>query len=383
MDPITAFVIATLMMLLNGAMLGLMHRDLPRILRPAAFSWRVGTLLVAGGCVLLAVQRALPPGFVLPLANAMMMLGLTGYWRALRQFDGLPDRWSMLLPLLFGTLGVSWFVLVMPDLGKRVLFATMTWSWIFIASAIVLFRGLARDQARSRRALLGVFLGLIAFMIARAASFLSATSAVADILDPRSWMNMATPLVAAVLPVVGTTAFLLMCSERIRRHWEHAASTDALTGLANRRTLTRVGSERLQRALSEQHAFALAVIDVDHFKSINDRFGHDVGDIALRHVADTLAGNASPGTMPGRQGGEEFVVLIDADPSQAEREAERLREAIRNAVFKAGDQMLAITVSIGVTAATAADRHLDDLLRRADQALYAAKTGGRDRVVVA
>jgi len=194
---------------------------------------------------------------------------------------------------------------------------------------------------------------------------------------------MATPLVAAILPVIGTTAFLLMCSERIRRQWEHAALTDALTGLANRRTLTRVGSERLSRALTEQRAFALAVVDVDHFKSINDRYGHDVGDIALRHVADTLASSASPGTLPGRQGGEEFVVLLDADPARAQQEAEQLRNAIRDARFRAGEHELQITVSIGITHCTATDRHLDDLLRRADQALYAAKSGGRDRVVAA
>ncbi len=383
MDPITAFVIATLMMLLNGGILGLIHRDLPEGLRPAAFSWRLGTLLVAGGCVLLAVQHALPPGFVLPLANAMLMLGLTSYWRALRQFDGEPESLHLLWPVLVGSIGIWWFSAMRPDLAARALFASATWMVLFIACARVLHRGGGRDPARSRRTLLGLFLFLASFMLLRGAYFAFAAHSVADILDGRSWMNMATPLVAAILPVIGTTAFLLMCSERIRRQWEHAASTDALTGLANRRTLTRIGSERLSRALTDGRAFALAVVDVDHFKSINDRFGHDVGDIALRHVADTLAGHASPDTVPGRQGGEEFVMLLDADPAEAAREAERLRAAIRNAVFQAGDQRLAITVSIGVTAATAADRHLDDLLRRADQALYAAKTGGSDSVVLA
>jgi diguanylate cyclase (GGDEF)-like protein len=383
MDPITAFVIATLMMLLNGGILGLIHRDLPEGLRPAAFSWRLGTLLVAGGCVLLAVQHALPPGFVLPLANALLMLGLTAYWRALRQFDGLPESLHLLWPAFIGSLGIGWFSAVRPDLAARVMFASVTWLVLFIACARVLHRGGGSDPARSRRALLGLFLFLALFMLLRGGYFAVAAHSVADILDGRSWMNMATPLVAAILPVIGTTAFLLMCSERIRRQWEHAALTDALTGLANRRTLTRVGSERLSRALTEQRAFALAVVDVDHFKSINDRYGHDVGDIALRHVADTLASSASPGTLPGRQGGEEFVVLLDADPARAQQEAEQLRNAIRDARFRAGEHELQITVSIGITHCTATDRHLDDLLRRADQALYAAKSGGRDRVVAA
>lgn len=381
MDPITAFVIATLMMLLNGGILGLMHRDLPEGLRPAAFSWRLGTLLVAGGCVLLAVQHALPPGFVLPVANALLMLGLTAYWRALRQFDGRPESLHVLWPALIGGIGIWWFSAIRPDLAARVMFASAVWVFLFVACARVLHRG--GDAARSRRVLLGLFVFLALFMVLRGGYFAFAANSVDDILDRRSWMNMATPLVAAILPVIGTTAFLLMCSERIRRQWEHAASTDALTGLANRRTLTRIGSERLGRALSERRAFALAVVDVDHFKSINDRYGHDVGDIALRHVADTLAKGASPGTVPGRQGGEEFVVLLDADADRARIEAERLRTAIRDARFRAGSHELQLTVSIGVTHVAPTDRSLDDLLRRADQALYAAKAAGRDRVVTA
>jgi diguanylate cyclase (GGDEF)-like protein len=259
------------------------------------------------------------------------------------------------------------------------MFASAVWVFLFVACARVLHRG--GDAARSRRVLLGLFVFLALFMVLRGGYFAFAAGSVDDILDRRSWMNMATPLVAAILPVIGTTAFLLMCSERIRRQWEHAASTDALTGLANRRTLTRIGSERLDRAQARQQSFSLAVVDVDHFKSINDRYGHDVGDIALRHVADTLAASASPGTVPGRQGGEEFVVLFDADAERAQLEAERLRTAIRDARLRAGEHELQLTVSIGVTHVASTDRSLDDLLRRADQALYAAKAGGRDRVV--
>ena len=226
-------------------------------------------------------------------------------------------------------------------------------------------------------------LPLALFMLVRAGYFALSADRVTDILDGRSWMNMATPLMASVLPVVGTTAFLLMCSERIRRQWEHAASTDALTGLANRRTLTRVGAERLQRARAQRDPFALAIVDIDHFKSINDRFGHDIGDLALRHVADALAKAAAASALPGRQGGEEFVVLLAADRDQAQQQAEHLREAVRSARFRSGEQEVAITVSIGVTSTTANDDCLDDLLRRADQALYAAKSGGRDCVVLA
>lgn len=383
MDPITAFAIATLMMMLNGAVLGLIHRDLPESLRPAATSWRFGTLLMAGGCVLLAVQHELPAGFVLPAANGMLFLGLTAYWRALRQFDGWPDHPLILLPFVLGTVGVAWFAIVDPRLDRRVLISSIAWTIMFVSSAHILYAGRRRDNAMSRRVLFVIFVTLALFMLVRAGYFALSADLVTDILDGRSWMNMATPLMASVLPVVGTTAFLLMCSERIRRQWEHAASTDALTGLANRRTLTRVGAERLPRARAQRDPFALAIVDIDHFKSINDRFGHDIGDLALRHVADALAKAAAASALPGRQGGEEFVVLLAADRDQAQQQAEHLREAVRSARFRSGEQEVAITVSIGVTSTTANDDCLDDLLRRADQALYAAKSGGRDCVVLA
>jgi diguanylate cyclase (GGDEF)-like protein len=280
-----------------------------------------------------------------------------------------------------GTLALAWFAVVQPDIGARVLIASIVWATTLTACAVALHR--SPEPAMARRVLIGILLTLAVFMLLRTVYFLTAARQVADVLDRASWMNMLTPLMAAVLPVIGTTAFLLMCSERIRRQWEHAASTDALTGLANRRTLTRVGGERLLRARESDDGFALAIVDVDHFKSINDRFGHDVGDLALRHVADALAAAGGTQALTGRHGGEEFVVLLPARGDAATTQAQRLREAVRNAPFLAPSNALTITVSIGVTDARAEDRSLDDLLRRADQALYTAKRDGRDRVVVA
>src|SRR6202008_4261104 len=108
MEPKTVFIIATLMMLANGGVLGLMHGDLPHAMRPSAVSWRIATLLHAGGSILFVVQDALPAGFVLPLSNGLVMLGFTGYWRALRQFYGVPDSPWLLLPAAIGIGGVYW-----------------------------------------------------------------------------------------------------------------------------------------------------------------------------------------------------------------------------------------------------------------------------------
>lgn len=371
-----------MLMLFNGGVLGLVHRDLPPDLRPSADSWRIATLLLACGSLLLIVQSHYRPGFILTVANALLMLGLTGYWRALRQFNGQPDRWLMLLPTALASFGIFWFAEVAPDLGSRVLVATVVWLAL-IAGALHALWGTAirAGSPISHRVMVALFVLVGLFMLSRLGWFLLASEPGATIIDPRSWVNMVTPLMATVLPVIGTTVFLLMCSERIRRRWEEAASTDYLTGLANRRTLMQLGAQRLERARRKGQPLAVAVIDIDHFKQINDRHGHEVGDQALRHVAEVLGAACRDSDVAARQGGEEFVALFDAlEAADVAQLAERLRTAVEAQAFVSAGTAIPLSVSIGVTALQPGDRHLDDLLQRADRALYAAKDAGRNRV---
>lgn len=383
LDPVTCFVIATLMMLLNGGILGLVHRDLPAPLRPSAYDWRVSTLLVAGGSVFFAVQ-AQAPLLLIPLANGLVMGGLSGYWRALRRFYGRPDSPWLLLHPLVGTAALAFFVGVYPSLVARVVIATAVWMISFVGCVRTLQRAGAADTAISRRVLIAIFSSLAILMLARCAYFVLLATQPTSVLDRSSWVNMVTPLLVAVLPVVGTTAYLLLLSDRIRRQWERAASTDYLTGLANRLTLGQEGESRLSRARSHGDPLAIAVVDVDHFKQINDRYGHDVGDRALQHVAARLQGACRGNDLPARQGGEEFVIVFDrTEASQAHAAGERIRRAVEAVPFLADGQPRTITVSIGVAALTSGDQQFQDLIRRADQALYAAKSGGRNRVELA
>lgn len=384
MDPKTALLIATLMMLLNGGVLGLMHRDFPEALRPSAVSWRIGTLLQAAGCVLLAVQSLLPTGFVLPLGNFLIFLGITGYWHALRQFYGHPRAPLLLLPTLVGTLGVYWYAAVSPDLTARITMASIAWIVILLGSAFTLRSAPTSDRARSRAVLAAVFIAVALFMLVRAGYFLLFLDPAANLLDSTSWMNVATPMIAAIMPVIGTTGFLLLCSERIRRDWERAASTDYLTGLANRRTLASAGEQRLRAARATGPALAVAVVDIDYFKAINDRYGHDIGDLALKYVAARIESACRKEDLAARQGGEEFVALFAGlAPDQALAAAERVRTTVAKQPFASDGVSIPITVSIGLASLQSADRSLDDLLHRADEALYAAKAAGRNCVQVA
>lgn len=380
MDPVTALTIATLMMLLNGGVLGLMHRSLSPDVQPSAADWRIGTLLLAGGSVLLAFQKALPAGFILPTGNACALLGLTLYWRAIRRFCKLPDTRWLFLPVALATAGVYVFSAPEPSLVGRIVVASSVWVVISIAIALTLYRH-PGDVSISHRVLAAIFVVIVIFMMVRIGYFVAYPDAAASFVDGRSWMNVVTPLLVAVPPVIGTTAFLMMCSERIRRQWELAAATDYLTGLPNRRTITGTGEARFNAAKRSGANFAVAIIDIDHFKSINDRYGHDTGDIALKHVAAILEHHCRGPNMVGRQGGEEFVALLEVNTAaEVNAAAERLRLAIESVPLKLNNREINITASIGVGVIVAEDRVLDDLLRRADQALYAAKSAGRNRV---
>ncbi len=159
-----------------------------------------------------------------------------------------------------------------------------------------------------------------------------------------------------------------------------AARTDALTGLGNRRMFEAVAQVL---AASQDEPVAMALLDLDSFKQINDRFSHAVGDRVLVEIAELLRGACRPEDQIIRMGGEEFVIVLrHAPPDAALRACERLREVVREHPWKDVHAKLAVTLSIGLASArTPLDA--DALLARADELLYQAKAGGRDRVIAA
>jgi diguanylate cyclase (GGDEF)-like protein len=168
------------------------------------------------------------------------------------------------------------------------------------------------------------------------------------------------------------------------REMEVAISTDFLTSVHSRRYITDAGIAAMQKARERGGGFAVAVIDIDRFKRINDRYGHAVGDDVLKSVAQAMRAVCRDSDTLGRYGGEEFAVLLDGiDQEHVPAAAERLRKAIANVRVQVGDETIAPTASVGVAYLSPQDREFDHLLVRADRALYAAKEQGRDRVVFA
>jgi len=190
-------------------------------------------------------------------------------------------------------------------------------------------------------------------------------------------------LVFIALLVLQGFALLLLINHQLRQRIMALIEIDPLTGLLNRRGLEHRFQRILQRAAAAAQPLGLAaaMVDLDHFKTINDQYGHAVGDSVLRALGNRLEQQVRPQDLAVRLGGEEFAVLwFQLDVDSATTMAERLRRCIEDTPFETDAGPLRVTVSVGV--ATQTDRHeqLNELLRRADSALYSAKRSGRNRV---
>lgn len=167
---------------------------------------------------------------------------------------------------------------------------------------------------------------------------------------------------------------------------EQASYTDALTGVANRRSFERILNAAVTDARNRHEPLSLVMLDIDRFKTFNDQFGHETGDMVLRLVARTIGGALRDGDTIARFGGEEFVVVLPSvDRDTATKVAERLRytlEAREVTNRRSGVNYGTVTASFGVASLRSEDGSLD-LLRRADRAMYAAKANGRNRVETA
>jgi two-component system cell cycle response regulator len=176
-------------------------------------------------------------------------------------------------------------------------------------------------------------------------------------------------------------------TDYLRDNLDHSlelAVTDQLTGLHNRRYMTGQLDALVKRASLGGDPVSALLIDIDHFKKINDGYGHDVGDDVLQEFAVRLASNVRAIDLPCRYGGEEFVVVMpDTKLEDAERIAERIRLHVAGSPFrvKGGAELLTVTISIGVAATLGADDKPEALLKRADEGVYEAKASGRNKVI--
>jgi diguanylate cyclase (GGDEF)-like protein len=184
-----------------------------------------------------------------------------------------------------------------------------------------------------------------------------------------------------VLSTIAAQASIALENAQLFAETEQLARTDALTGIANRRYLFEVGARELSRARRFSHPLSALVLDIDHFKQINDTHGHATGDQVLQALARVCQKHVRDIDIVGRYGGEEFVILlVETDLSGAHRSAERLRAQIAETRIETDQGQVQVTVSVGVAGAYIQSDGFATLVVRADGALYAAKKAGRNRV---
>lgn len=183
----------------------------------------------------------------------------------------------------------------------------------------------------------------------------------------------------------GDVVKLSLANIKLHEALEEQATHDSLTGLYNRRYLNEILPRELQRSIRSSKSLCLALLDLDHFKSFNDSFGHEAGDLVLKSIAYQLEKSFRENDIICRYGGEEFVIiLVDTDLQNANFRLDKFRQKVKNLQISFKDSMLPpLSVSIGVAEAPRQASTASQLLRLADEALYAAKNAGRDRIMSA
>lgn len=165
---------------------------------------------------------------------------------------------------------------------------------------------------------------------------------------------------------------------------KEAAQTDPLTGLFNRRFLTTSFHKEFANFKRYNTPLCCILLDIDHFKSINDSYGHDIGDLVLKNLAETISSLLREGDIFARYGGEEFMVLLpNTELNSAFHIAQRLRERIAETKIRLDEEDITYTISLGVTKTEDRDVSIEEIIKRSDQALYKSKSDGRNRVTIA
>lgn len=255
------------------------------------------------------------------------------------------------------------------------------------ASLLVLWnaRGFVRAPRDTSERLLGVTLALLAASMAVRAYFTAMDTGLVrvDIMYGPAPLASAFAAFYGVTPMIVATFLLNLINARLQQQLHNRAQTDELTGALTRRALRELAPALITRAQRVDRELAVMMLDIDHFKAINDAHGHASGDEVLRVVAATLLAQKRADGLLARYGGEEFVALLPVDGlPTARRVAERMRSAIAETDWQRAAKLpTGVTVSIGVSMVGPGEA-LDAALGRADEALYRAKRGGRNQCQV-
>ncbi|MFA5632341.1 MAG: GGDEF domain-containing protein [Porticoccaceae bacterium] len=310
--------------------------------------------------------------------NLMVCSSLAILVLAMCRFHDLkPNPWWILAPMIILLPGL---LIMLDSMRERVIFTSLVFAAQHAALGWVALQHRTHLSGDGHVMAAAVTLISAVVLLVRAllefTGFVSSPSFMAPELKYNYFLLSST-----VAVLVFTLGFIFMARDAVGEDYRQLSIRDDLTGIANRRHLLQQIDMRLAEAKRTQTPLSLLMIDLDHFKDINDKFGHLAGDAALKEVAHIIKSRIRLNDLVGRYGGEEFAVLLPhTSPQAAATLAEDLRHAVENATIHYGGVRLNVTVSIGVRASLpSAPLSRDALIEGADQAMYRAKTQGRNQ----
>jgi diguanylate cyclase (GGDEF)-like protein len=359
--------------------LSLMAAVGPR-LREGLGNWTVAMLLQAAVYAMYLEHGVWSPFVTTVLSNALFATCLTLQAAAIGEFHGHQmSRWWHVLPMLL--VGIL-FALVVDQFPVQVILSGAIFGAGMLALAVLVQRLNPESRGSARWLLLTGYLVGTATMFARSLVNIVEPGSIPGVLIATSFQGTTFLFLLSVI-LITSVGFLLLHKERSEEAAQKLALTDPLTGAFNRRTFLELAEKEIARTRRARGSLSLVMIDLDHFKQINDRNGHLAGDEVLKGVVLVVQGCLRKEDLLVRYGGEEFCILLPGVAiDRTALLAERIRDAVEQARFSYSGKTLQLTISIGLSALSPdGGEGIDKLVARADEALYTAKKAGRNRVI--
>ncbi|HEY2344767.1 MAG TPA: GGDEF domain-containing protein [Xanthomonadaceae bacterium] len=376
-STITISAVVSLMMALS---LSFTLHDYPASQRRSLRLWIASMGLQPLAWVLYGLRGQIPDMYAMVVSNAVLSLSYALQSQSVRSFTGRAERLALVYaPVPLVAAAEYLFTFVYPSARMRLVTVSMLIAFSFFLSVAALLRG--GGPRRRSNLLTAISLLIPAFVLVIRTIYEGLRHDALTSPFTVTPMQAAVFGMAAFLPIVATLGFVSMCNDRLNQELVRQAMLDPLTGISNRRALDESAADAIAVARRHGRGLAVLLVDADHFKQINDRYGHGAGDAALQALVATLQASLRPGDLLGRLGGEEFVVVLpESDEAGAFHAAERLRNAVAATEFTIQREPVPLRVSVGISLLEA-DDDLVTMLRRADSAMYVAKRSGRNCVV--
>lgn len=345
----------------------------------AGLGFGLGYLL---GHILQTLEVPIPAWAVASLANSLIGFGHGMVLVGIQRYLG---RRSWFWPVLAVVVLTFLSVFALPELRESLRWRVVLQSGFYIALGFyaggLLWRVRRPGMGRFHRAAAAVIMLFAALLTLRFGyALFSPALTTSFVRDP---FQIGIFVVSMIYGYALTMALVLVMFREKQVELSDLAEQDALTGLYNRLSLDRIAEREMQRTLESGVPFSIVLLDLDHFKDINDRFGHQAGDRVLCHAAGLIEGVIRDSDFAFRYGGEEFMVLLPgADTGRAEEVAERLRSQMGRGDFRIDGHQVDLRASFGVVECRPERASWAECVMLADRALYRAKRGGRNRVEV-